>query len=724
MSILVLTEKNSQVTALGKFIDLKRSGRASKGNYNNDEIIVFPLSGHIIDIIPITTRQDDIEKLPNLPSETSLMKKGIIEAEEWDNPATKKAKENNKKIYFAFKKLLETINIDRIILATDLDYEGCGIAVEILQEFKLMDHKINFMNIGNTVPKKLKEEFDLAISGKDAVDWRAWANVSFVRGEINHCSGIDISHYLMKSTDSMTTFGSQQTRGLKLLVDRYFEHTNFDLSKHYRIRAKTPVGIFTVDLDKDRLKEKDYVYGVFESIQHLDDMTVTKVDVKKSLKKSPNWYDGSDIGTELAEQLDKSVEELVSKDGGLLQRMYEQEKMTYPRGEALGKMPISQFEEQAEIAKAIAGHYGASRLNPELRKDYLWRDDTVEGSAGEMVNHTPCTIASSEINLDTLSKDEKAVIDMSAKMLLSCFYPDNKVKTVTLICEADGVQLEHSSSIDVDLGWKELYGKEKRTSSIPDGTMEGDRIIIESMKFEEYVKEPPRLFTETSFVREMKKRKIGAESTFGTHVKNILDPKRGYAEVKNRKLIPTEKGIKFIELVPDSVINILSLFEEEVFKDLECGKMSLEQALKGRHKIIKQSFEKMKEAINDNPSLMEIIKSGSKKPEILVGTCPRCEGDVVDRGGNSKAYTCVNRKGKMIDGSWVSDGSCSFQMWKVCDTPSMKYSIGIKEAKTLMEGEEVEIEVHWKQSDKKVKNTSKLDMDGEGEAKIEFIFNK
>ncbi len=721
MSVLVLTEKSSQVNALGKVITLKREGRTSRGVYDGKDVVVFPFSGHIIDIIPLTSRQDDISILPNLPSETALMKKGLIEPEEWESAEAKRSKANNKQTYMAFKKLVGSEDIDRIILATDPDYEGCAIGAEMLEEFNLMHHQINFMNISNIVPKKLKEEFDLALGGKDALNWRAWANVSFVRGEINHCSGIDISHYLMKITGSKTTFGSQQTRGLKLLVNRFLDNKNFDLSKNYRIRATTPIGDFLVDLDEDRLKDKAYVRDIYQAIDGLGSMNITNMEIKKSYAKSPKWYDGSDIGAEMVKVLKKTLKELTNKSGGLLQTMYEQGKMTYPRGEAGGKMPTSQFEEQGLIAKALAEHYGADKLNVALKKSYLWREDDETGK-GEIVNHTPCTIASSEINLSTLTSDEKAVVDMSAKMLLSCFYPDNKVVTTTIKCEADGVSFKHSTSTDEDLGWKELYGKEKRTSLVPDDLVNGDRVSINEIKFEEYVKDPPPLFTEATFVTEMKKRKIGAESTFPTHVANILDPKRGYAEKKGNFLLPTEKGLKFIELVPDSVINILSVFEEMVFKDLESGKMPLAQALMGRYKIIKQSFDSMKEAIDDNPALIEAIKGeGSNgKKSIRVGNCPLCQADVVDKGGNSKTYTCVERKGKMVDGTWVPEG-CTYQTWKINDNKAFKYTLGIKEIEKLLNGEETKVKVLWKEKDKTADTILKMDLDSEEDAEISFI---
>ena len=713
MAILVLTEKSSQVTALGKFIPLTRDGRSSRGNYKGEDVVVFPFSGHILGIVPLTSRTDDIASLPHLPPEQQFMKRKILEINEYDNDISKKSKEDNKKVYLAFKKLIETIKIDRIILATDPDYEGCAIGVEMLMEFNLMDNRINFMNISNIIPKKLQEEFDKALGGKDALDWRSWANVSLVRAEINHCSGIDISHYMMTLTKALTTFGSQQTRGLRLLVERYLAHKNFSLAKHYRIKAVTPIGDFFAELDKDRLTELSYVKGIYDSLGATNTFIVKKIEIGKKFKKSPSWYDGSDIASEISVKLKKSIKELTSKNGGLLQLMYEQGKMTYPRGDAKGKMPLSQFEEQGIIAQSLSKHYNASRLDISIKKGYLWREDGGVDSSGEIVNHTPCTIATSEIDMGTLTADERAVIDMSAKMLLSCFYPESKVINYAVLAEAFGIPFLHNSYTDDDLGWQELYAKEKKISPIPTDLVSGDKVQVLEFKFEEYTKEPPPLFTEASFSKEMKKRKIGAESTFTTHVSNILDPRRGYAEKIGGKLIPTEKGIKFIELVPNSVMDILALFEEEVFKDLVSGKMGIEDALVGRYKIIKHAFFTMKEAIDSNPELLEAIKgsSSNQRKTIVVGACPVCGTDVVDFGGDSRAYSCSGAKNqKTADGKWENIG-CKFQVWKTKDNKGLKYSIGVKSIESLLKGEETTVKIYWKDSNKTIDSIIRLDMD-------------
>lgn len=725
MATLVITEKSSQVTAIGALFQLKREGRASTGIYEGIEMVVFPLSGHILDIIAITSKKDDISLLPKLPAEDSFMERGLIEVEEGDDQITIRNKENSKKIYNAFKVLLNKVKIDHIIVATDPDYEGCGIALEVLQEFNLMDHKINFMNISNINPKKLKIELNKALSGNDALNWRTFAYIAHIRGEINNRTGIDISHYLMTLTGGKTTFGPQQTRALKLIVDRYLQNKAFDRSRHYRIRAKTNMGDFLLKLDEDKVTDRQFVGDLYQRLKELRSISVTEVEIKKLLKGSPAWYDGADIGTEVAEIIGKDVNELISKDNGLLQKMYEEGKITYPRGEAKGKMPISQFEEQQEIALAIAEHYGASRLDVTLKKEYLWRNDD-EGIDGEIVNHTPCTIASKDLNFSTLSTDEKAVIDMAAKMLLSCFYPENKINSFTIQAEGGGVAFEHKSVTDVDLGWKELYGKEKRVNAVPDDIARGDRATIDEVLLEEYTKDPPPLYTKKTLIKDMKKKKIGAESTFASLVDKVVDPARGYAEIDKRYIIPTTKGLKLLELIPASVVNILSLFEEVIHNDLLSGKLTLDVALRGRRKIIKEAFEQTAKAIKDNPALFEELKAASEAASerkfIVVGVCPVCGGNVVDYGGDSRAYVCENRKSVQVDGKWKAEG-CQVRLSKKINNDKLSYSLSIKMAQKLLLNQDVKTKVHWKSKDIKIDNILRFDINENGNATVNIVMS-
>lgn len=725
MKVLLLTEKTSQQGAIGNVFSLRNhSPRAKVGSFRGDEVVVFPFSGHILGAFPLTPRDAEIESLPNLPPPNKFMKRGLIPIDEkYDNKETIKNKKRVHKIYNDFKKLVSTYDFDRIIIATDPDYEGCAIAREMLEEFSLMSKNICFMNISNISPNKLKEELNLAWDGKDAIDWIRWADIAYLRNEISNCIGIDVSQLLMKKTGSFTTFGTQQTRVVRLVVNRTKEHEAFDTSSYYRVRIKTDVGDFILKLDDENMgKDKEYVNQILSSVSNERYLTVEDFTLKKAKIISPKWYDGSNIATLASKSLGKPIKEIFSKSGGLLQKMYEQGKMTYPRGDAKGKMPTSQFDDQVEIALSLAEHYGAKDLDTTLRKKHLWRDDSSAGK-GEIINHTPCTIATPTLSLSSLSREEREIVDISAKMLLACFSPDGEAYNFTIKSILNGVSFEHKSSKDTVMGWRNIYGKEERTSLVDEATQKGSTIKIQGMSLEEYKKDPPPLFTESSLLAEIKRKKIGADSTFSTHISNFLDPRRNYGEVKGKHIHPTKKAFTLIDLIPKKSIDIMSIFEEDVFEDLLTGKMTIEQAQLGRLRIIEKVFHQIKEAIEDKPKMVESLRVESGDASITVGICPLCGSEVLDKGGISSQYVCQKSKLKKTDSGWENIGSCTFRQSKHINNKGVEYKINIPTMKALLLGDLASTEVHYKASDKKTITKLKLDIDAENNPSIDFIFN-
>jgi len=721
-SVLVITEKGSQKDKLCEFLKCKRSRdqkRVSLATYEGYEITIFPLRGHILEIQDVTSRNEPIENLPIMPTAGKIMERIRPVVKDSYGEKEKKDAKDRADIYDAFKKLVETKKFDRIILATDPDIEGCAIGVEVIDKFKLSGVETNMMNISNVNIKKLKQEFNKALfDKKDAVNFRAWAQVAHIRADINNRTGIDVSHYFSKKFSSFITFGSQQTRALKLIVDRWKAHKSADRSDHFRIRITTNIGDFLVKTDEDKTNDEEYVRSIYDELVSMSDFEVSSVLIKKTVKKSPAWMDGSDIGAIVAKQLKKHPKQITSKDGGVLQKLYEAGKMTYPRGEAMGVMPLSQYEEQVEIALAIADRYEADRLDTSLKKPYLWRRDDEEVD-GEIINHTPCTIATPDIDFSSLSTDEKAVIDVSAKVLLSCFYPDNKVKNYTVSGKYGEIEFVHQSSEDVDMGWKELYGNTPRVSPVPENIVEGYKVEVDEINVEKYNKEPPPLFTEVSLLSALKKKKIGAESTFTSLVDKVLSKERGYCEVKNGKIVPTEKGLLFLSIVPQKAIDVLSIFESVVAKKLQDGKMPLEKALNGRDKIIRDTYELIVSNVENEKALAEKLSMEAKKTGGFgeeIGSCPQCDGDgiIMDFGKKWKQYVCTNRPPKGTPDE-EKDKYCNFVIYKEFglgnSESKVSYKISPSTAKNLLSRGEAVVEVTWKESGNTGEKTLFLDRD-------------
>jgi len=716
--ILLLTEKSTQVEALSAVFPLKRVKQYHIGKYQGEDIIVFPLSGHVLDIIPLTERGCNVDSLPNIAPKESVMKRGLLLIEEKDSTITKRAKRQSAKIYNSFKKVIEGNHFKRIILATDPDYEGCAIGKEMIDEFNLWNIPINYMNISNISKKRLKKELDFALGGKDAIDWKKWALLAQIRADASHCIGIDVSAYIMGKTKTMTTFGTQQTRALEVVVKRYLEHENSDTSKYYRLRVKTVYGDFLLNVEDGMKKDRGYHEDIKSSLGAGAILNIDSIKMEKKVKHSPSWYDGSMVAAKVAKKYKIPIKKIFSKKGGLLQTMYEQRKTTYPRGSAEGKMPISQLEEQILIAKALNERYKFPRVDTSLVKSYLWRD---EDKGGKIINHTPCTISDENILSNPLNDIEKIIIDTMGKMILSCFYPDNTYHSYTVQASPVGAKwtFEHESIEDVDLGWKEIYKEKLKRTRIKE-LSEGAIVEIESVMVEEYTKSPPALFNEATLLEELKRKNIGAESTFQSHIDTILDKKRGLAKIEKGKIIPTQKGIGFVNFIPVEAKEVLSILEEDLFAAILTGEIEEKKALSIRYGIIKKTFETIKNKVDSNlDSFTKMLKIDDNNHEdTTIGICPVCGGNAINK---EKVVACENNISRKTDTGWANEG-CFFLMFKGANTEKISYRIGDDGIKELLSSSTTKQEIYYKEARAKVPKILKLNIDEAlKKSNIEFI---
>jgi DNA topoisomerase-3 len=403
---LVLTEKPDQAREISEYLsNSKKQGRAYTGKFYNQDLVVFPLTGHIIGIPTDLSNHCDcfdkkdwtkgFDKLPFTPDENSFYKREVSY--------------DKRKIYNELKSWIA--KCDKIIIATDPDIEGAVLGYEPLMFLKALNKVVDYIDMSsiNLVDKMLKN----AIDGKKShLDFTNMAYQGLIRADFNYGIGLNISRYLMVKTNFKTTFGIQQTRLLDVIniLDvinkRTNEFNNFDRKKYYNIKVKTEYGDFVVDLDDEIKFDKNKVIKIAKEIEEIGSFKITKITKKEKEEEPLKWYDGSDLAQEVSKILKVSPFALLDEKTGIFEKMYLNKIMTYPRTDSKGMMPLSQLELQKEIAKAYINLIPEAKnvVDLNLVKKKVWYED------GKIqVNHTPYTIASPEIDVKSLNKDEKIV---------------------------------------------------------------------------------------------------------------------------------------------------------------------------------------------------------------------------------------------------------------------------------------------------------------------------
>ena len=162
---------------------------------------------------------------------------------------------------------------------------------------------------------------------------------------------------------------------------------------------------------------------------------------------------------------------------------------------------------------------------------------------------------------------------------------------------------------------------------------------------------------------DVDKKGLGTPATRAGIIENLVD--RQYVVREKKNLLPTEKGIKLIECVPDEVKSPKMTAEWETkLQDIEKGLSSDTDFIEGITNYINSLMSKY--------AVADTSHTFSKKWE-CIGVCPKCGKQVLDY---PKTYACESGK----------DG-CGFTIWK---TISGK-SIPSAQAKKLLDKKKTDL---------------------------------
>ena len=140
---------------------------------------------------------------------------------------------------------------------------------------------------------------------------------------------------------------------------------------------------------------------------------------------------------------------------------------------------------------------------------------------------------------------------------------------------------------------------------------------------------------------------IGTPATRAEIIETLL--KREYVIRKDKQILPTEKGIGVIKILPDadSVKSPMLTAEwENNLKRVENGEISANDFMAAVADYVRKAVVENKTVPDDKKALFaSSVPSGSGE---VLGKCPRCGNDVTE---TPKAFSCVNR-------------ACKFALWK------------------------------------------------------------
>lgn len=528
-------------------------------------------------------------------------------------------------------------NSDSIINATDYDREGEVIFAYVYEmaghgkPYKrvLLDSQTEdgFRNAFNNLIDSSKTiPVEEAGRCRSIADWVVGINLTVMMslkyGRTN----------VMTQGSSVISVGRVQTPVLNILVERENEILNFKPEDFWNIQAtfKTPsgedyVGRYTESQIKDRVK----VDGILSELSEKQG-TVTSYEKTDYKSEVPYLYNLTTLSMTANEKYGMTAQETLNA----AQELYTAGVLTYPRtvSQHLTSDMTSTVDEVIDMLATYSDEY-AGYISPVANRNYTKRHfDT-----SKVESHY--AIIPTKAKPGILTGHSKNIYDLVAKSLIRVIYGPavgEKTKIVTSVGEH---QFNTSGTIVTDKQWLVVSGTTPSANELP-VIKQGD------MCPGDYIDKPgkttaPKRYTdktllgamysagkqlEESALKEIMIESgdggIGTEATRASIIETVIS--RKYAERSGKNIIPTEKGMVLIDILPLKEIKSAELTAnwELRLKEIEKGTETIDNFIKD---IQTQTNEWVNTIKNQK---VELAQSSDATETNVV--CPCCSSPVVE----------------------------------------------------------------------------------------------
>lgn len=564
--------------------------------------------------------------------------------------------------------------ITEIINAADPAREGQFLVDEILAiSPKKTTYRLWSTSLTNESVKKAFRSMKLNKEYKN-LTYEAMA-----RQESDWLLGINASRcvtVLMKEKGWNDTFsvGRCQTALLDIIYQREQEIANFRAQPFWNV-----VGTFRFENGDIRAKwfspnfsPETHIWNSSDAKELADYIKGKKVEIvevtkTEEHKRPPLFYNL----TSLQEEANKKYGYAPSKVLDIVQGLYEKGLLTYPRTNSVvvTKEEANWFPDTLKFLEKMQGYtdyFPVSR--PYLHEDTRYVDES------KVDDHYAIVLTEEAPRLATLNQAERHIYDMVARTMIAAHHEDAIFEKTEAVFLVDGLFTFRVIGKTLKReGWLKVYKEDLQKDEQEESTEDLSNIelckgmagIVQEVELKEGRTVPPKRFTQGNLVKVMenvslylsKEEKadftkdelsLGTAATRASIINTLIQ--RGYIKIEKNKVFMTEKGSTLIQILQDV---------KELTSPLLTGLMERKLAEIGKGKRSYKEF--MEEAKNDTRVIIEKLKSSSnswevnppvQQAKIILGKCPVCGSDVIDRG---TFYGC----------SGFHENGCKFSLPKV-----------------------------------------------------------
>ena len=529
-------------------------------------------------------------------------------------------------------KLKEQVELaDKVILASDPDREGEAISYFLKKFLKIPDKKYERVTFHEITKKAVLE----ALKSPRKIDMNL-VTAAITRARLDKIVGYRLSN-LARNKVGARSVGRCQSAGLKILVDRELEIKDFKPTKYFELNLN-----FTENNNQYTAKYVGTDNKKIERIESIDDLNdiinrcdnnkyvLRSIESKERKVNSKPPFTTSTFQQEVSSKLNMSIEEAMS----CAQKLFEGIDVngqhigviTYIRTDSTDYAP----EFVDTLKDFIVDNFGNEYYSP-IKKQKK-KDNVQDGH--EAIR--PVDLEMTPEKLSQYISDKKLINVYSIiynRTLATSMSPALVIDTTFNIYNNDDKFSFSSHSLKFD-GFKKVYGQYKDEDEELDNSFIDlkENMILKDTELKYLSKEtqPPKRYSESSFINTLDKLGIGRPSTYASIVSVLTNENRGYVKCDSKRiLVPTELGIKLSQFLDKCFSDIINLsYTSEMEKDLDI----ISQGDLDDVQFLMNFYEKLEKSIKNTGNIRKEVRYVEDR------VCPECGKKLVIRQGKKGEF--------------------------------------------------------------------------------------
>jgi len=459
----------------------------------------------------------------------------------------------------------------RVLIATDPDREGFGIATHIYEDIKGVASSCQRMEFFEVTEKGLKESMAKAIpwASTNTGDYNAF----LARRVGDRLVGYILSPIAGKDMRCKASVGRVQSPGVRLIVDREREIRNFKTTPFWVLAIVLNKGetSFLAHHTNGKYEQIADAKAVIAAIKGETHALTEKVDKRETKQNAHGPFTTVDLQASAAATL-KFAPETTMK---LAQDLFSAGLISYHRTDSQRMDEGFIADIRAFVTKTLGSHYLPAKPNQHKAKN-----SQVEGGAHEGIRPTymhSTTEIAARMSKEGLGPDHAKLYELIFRRAVASQLAPALYDSTTYMFDVAKEKFKASGRVLKFDGFLKVYTQVEEDSSKKDDDQVqalppvavGERVLKEKELLEEKKTKAPSRFTLGSLVKELERLGIGRPSTYASITKTIID--RGYVKEEKGKVVPCELGEKLIDylrLKHDWVIDYALSSRMEGFLDL------------------------------------------------------------------------------------------------------------------------------------------------------------